>query len=96
MRLRNLWRNVRLARRYRLRRLRPGALPVEVEPGRVPAERSGDLGHAVQNAAAAAEPGDVVLLAPACASFDQFEGFEARGDAFRDAVRVQLETGARS
>jgi UDP-N-acetylmuramoylalanine--D-glutamate ligase len=49
-------------------------------------ERAGDLDTAVRRAAAAARPGDVVLLSPACASFDQFESFEHRGDAFRDLV----------
>jgi len=41
---------------------------------------------AVRRAARIAEPGDVVLLSPACASFDQFRDFEARGDAFAAAV----------
>jgi UDP-N-acetylmuramoylalanine--D-glutamate ligase len=52
----------------------------------VPFELSGDLATAVRAAAAAAAPGDVVLLSPACASYDQFEDFEARGDAFRRLV----------
>jgi UDP-N-acetylmuramoylalanine--D-glutamate ligase len=52
----------------------------------VPYVRAGDLAHAVLAASAAATPGDVVLLSPACASFDQFEDFEARGDAFRRLV----------
>jgi UDP-N-acetylmuramoylalanine--D-glutamate ligase len=49
-------------------------------------ERSGDLPTAVRSAAAAARPGDVVLLSPACASYDQFENFEERGDEFRGLV----------
>ena len=49
-------------------------------------ERCGDLATAVARARAAARPGDVVLLSPACASFDQFEDFEARGRAFRALV----------
>jgi UDP-N-acetylmuramoylalanine--D-glutamate ligase len=49
-------------------------------------ERSGDLATAVRAAAAAATPGEVVLLSPACASYDQFENFEARGDEFRRLV----------
>ena len=49
---------------------------------------SGDLDLAVAEAAAAAQEGDVVLLAPACASFDQFASFEARGDAFVAAVNA--------
>jgi UDP-N-acetylmuramoylalanine--D-glutamate ligase len=48
--------------------------------------RSGDLATAVREAAAAASPGDVVLLAPACASFDAFRDFEERGDRFRSLV----------
>jgi UDP-N-acetylmuramoylalanine--D-glutamate ligase len=49
-------------------------------------DRAGDLATAVAHAAASAEPGDVVLLSPACASFDQFDDFEERGDAFRRIV----------
>jgi UDP-N-acetylmuramoylalanine--D-glutamate ligase len=44
---------------------------------------AGDLSRAVAHASAAARPGDVVLLSPACASFDQFADFEARGRRFR-------------
>ncbi|MFP1633542.1 UDP-N-acetylmuramoyl-L-alanine--D-glutamate ligase [Zhengella sp. ZM62] len=53
-----------------------------------PFEISGDLASAVRHAAddALAEGGGVVLLSPACASFDQFRNFEMRGDAFREAV----------
>ncbi|MGH3127644.1 MAG: Mur ligase family protein [Gaiellaceae bacterium] len=52
----------------------------------VPYVAAGDLATAVARAAEAASPGDVVLLSPACASFDQFRDFEARGDAFRELV----------
>ena len=48
--------------------------------------RAGDLATAVRCAAADAEPGDVVLLSPACASYDQFANFEERGDTFRRLV----------
>ena len=52
----------------------------------VPVELSGTLETAVRSAAAQARPGDVVLLSPAAASFDQFRDFEARGAAFCAAV----------
>ena len=48
--------------------------------------RCADLEEAVRRAAAAARPGDVVLLSPACASFDAFADFEARGERFRELV----------
>ena len=51
-----------------------------------PVTESGTLAQAVNDAAAAARPGEVVMLSPACASFDQFKDYEARGDAFRAAV----------
>ena len=54
--------------------------------GRVPVSRALDLGEAVQKAAAAAAPGDTLLFSPACASFDMFENFAARGESFRAAV----------
>jgi len=57
--------------------------------GAVPVERCGDLERATTAAARAARPGDVVLLSPACASFDQYPNFEARGDHFR-ALAIRL------
>jgi UDP-N-acetylmuramoylalanine--D-glutamate ligase len=45
------------------------------------------LENALRKADAAAEPGDVVLLAPACASFDQFKNYEQRGQVFKEIVR---------
>jgi UDP-N-acetylmuramoylalanine--D-glutamate ligase len=53
---------------------------------RVPTARAVSMPEAVASAAALARPGDVVLLAPAAASFDMFADYEARGDAFRAAV----------
>jgi UDP-N-acetylmuramoylalanine--D-glutamate ligase len=49
-------------------------------------EQVEDLKKAVERAASIAQPGDTVLLAPACASFDQFENFEDRGRQFQAAV----------
>ena len=54
--------------------------------GTVPLYASGDLERAVQAARGAARRGEVVLLSPACASFDQFADFEARGHAFKALV----------
>jgi UDP-N-acetylmuramoylalanine--D-glutamate ligase len=47
-------------------------------------KRDETLEAAVEHAARLAEPGDVILLSPACASFDQFANFEVRGEAFRE------------
>jgi UDP-N-acetylmuramoylalanine--D-glutamate ligase len=60
--------------------------------GTVPLHRSGTLEQAVADASAAAEPGDVVLLSPACASFDAFTSYEARGARFKELVAA-LESG---
>jgi UDP-N-acetylmuramoylalanine--D-glutamate ligase len=55
--------------------------------GSVAIRRSGTLESAVDAAFRAAHTGDVVLLAPACASFDQFENYEHRGRVFKELVR---------
>ncbi|PXA84048.1 UDP-N-acetylmuramoyl-L-alanine--D-glutamate ligase [Nostoc sp. 3335mG] len=52
------------------------------------ARNVGTLDRAVKQAAQIARPGEVVLLSPACASYDQFRDYEARGDAFRAAVAM--------
>jgi UDP-N-acetylmuramoylalanine--D-glutamate ligase len=61
--------------------------------GSVAIERPGTLDHAVEIASQAARAGDVVLLAPACASFDQFENYEHRGRVFKALVH-ELEQRA--
>jgi UDP-N-acetylmuramoylalanine--D-glutamate ligase len=61
------------------------ALAPAAEAG-VPLHRCGGLTRAVQGATAAARAGDTVLLSPACASYDQYPNFEARGDHFRELV----------
>ena len=54
--------------------------------GVVPIHSCETLGRAVSAAAAAAHPGEIVLLAPACSSFDQFESYEHRGRVFKELV----------
>jgi UDP-N-acetylmuramoylalanine--D-glutamate ligase len=61
-------------------------LAVALDQARRAYVRAGDLATAVAQAAVDAEPGDVVLLSPACASYDQFANFEERGDTFRRLV----------
>ena len=53
----------------------------------VPFEQCGDLPTALTAAVAAAGPGEIVLLSPACASYDQFRDFEQRGEEFRRLVQ---------
>jgi UDP-N-acetylmuramoylalanine--D-glutamate ligase len=54
--------------------------------GTIPIEHAGTLERAVEIASERSKPGDVVLLAPACASFDQFENYEHRGRVFKELV----------
>lgn len=61
--------------------------------GRVPVSQSGDLAQALEDARAHAEAGTTILLSPACASFDQYPNFVARGDHFRSLVG-ELQSGA--
>jgi UDP-N-acetylmuramoylalanine--D-glutamate ligase len=58
-------------------------------------DHAGTLETALKRAAATAEAGDVVLLAPACASFDQFENYEHRGRVFKEVVSA-IDAEARS
>jgi UDP-N-acetylmuramoylalanine--D-glutamate ligase len=55
--------------------------------GVIPVERAGTMARAVEVASRRAQPGDTVLLAPACASFDQFDNYEHRGRVFKQLVR---------
>lgn len=64
----------------------------QVLQGIVPVVNALDMNAAVRTASTLAEPGDVVLLSPACASLDMFSDYRARGDAFKNAVE-QLVTG---
>jgi UDP-N-acetylmuramoylalanine--D-glutamate ligase len=65
-----------------------GPLFARLLEGKVAVRQCEMLIEAVQCAADAAAPGEVVLLSPACASFDQFRDYEARGEAFRAAVEA--------
>jgi UDP-N-acetylmuramoylalanine--D-glutamate ligase len=63
--------------------------------GSVAIERAGTIDRAVEVASHTAHPGDIVLLAPACASFDQFENYEQRGRIFKDLIgRLQGNTSS--
>jgi UDP-N-acetylmuramoylalanine-D-glutamate ligase len=65
-------------------------------PARAPG-RAADMADAVRLAYREAEPGDVVLLAPACASFDMFQSYEHRGRVFKEEVeKLKKNSGARS
>jgi len=68
-----------------------GAAAAKIEKqlsGVVPIVQSGTLAAALDKASRAATSGDTVLLAPACASFDQFDNFEHRGRVFKDLVNA--------
>ena len=68
-----------------------GAAAAKIESqiaGTAPIVRAETLDNAIRRAAQSATPGDVVLLAPACASFDQFQSYEQRGQVFKDLVRA--------
>ena len=62
--------------------------------GCAPVAEAPDLAQAVREAAGLAEPGDCVLLSPGCASFDQYSGFEERGEDFARHVRALEESAA--
>ena len=59
----------------------------------VPVLQCGTLDAAIREASRQAQPGDTVLLAPACASFDQFESYEHRGRVFKELVNRLAEDG---
>ena len=63
-----------------------GDLAGALETTGVPIHQAGDMEHAVALARGAAVAGEVVLLSPACASYDQYPDFEVRGDHFRALV----------
>ena len=65
-------------------------LHAALEPAGVPLHDCGDLERAVGAAQRAARPGDVVLLSPACASYDQYRSYEERGQHFKALVRALL------
>jgi UDP-N-acetylmuramoylalanine--D-glutamate ligase len=60
----------------------------------MPVRRSEMMAEAIRQAIAAAKPGEIVMLSPACASFDQFRDYEARGNAFRQIVEALVPSEA--
>jgi UDP-N-acetylmuramoylalanine--D-glutamate ligase len=67
---------------------RDAELIAQTLEGEVTMVEASTMKDAVARAAELARPGDVVLLSPACASFDMFDGYEQRGRAFAEAVRA--------
>jgi UDP-N-acetylmuramoylalanine--D-glutamate ligase len=65
-----------------------GRIAAALAPAAVPVHRCGDMERAVAAARAAATAGEVVLLSPACASYDQYRSFGERGDHFKALVRA--------
>ena len=62
----------------------------EALAGALPTVSAADMAGAVAECRRLAEPGDAVLLSPACASFDMFRSYEHRGEVFVEAVRREL------
>jgi UDP-N-acetylmuramoylalanine--D-glutamate ligase len=60
---------------------------IQAKDGNVEIVHAETLENAIRKANAVAEPGDIVLLAPACASFDQFKNYEQRGQVFKEVVK---------
>jgi UDP-N-acetylmuramoylalanine--D-glutamate ligase len=60
----------------------------------VPVRRAGSMDEAVRVAATLAQPGDAVLLSPACSSFDMFRDYKHRGDEFVRSVRALAKEAA--
>jgi UDP-N-acetylmuramoylalanine--D-glutamate ligase len=61
----------------------------------IPTEPAESMEDAVRKATHRALIGDVVLLSPACASFDMFQNYEHRGEVFKDVVRRIVPSGSR-
>ncbi|HYK15620.1 MAG TPA: UDP-N-acetylmuramoyl-L-alanine--D-glutamate ligase [Burkholderiales bacterium] len=66
-----------------------------IEASGVAVQRAATMDEAVQLARAASRPGDVVLLSPACASYDMFKNYGHRGDVFAAAVKKEVARGGR-
>ncbi len=69
-------------------------IDAHLRPAGIAARMAGTLARALEIASAEARPGDTVLLAPACASFDQFENYEHRGREFKALVARWLAASA--